>query len=83
MRHDFFNAPVLQPGDDLGLIWFERFGEATEDDEVAAQFLEPDEDEGLWGCTLSGASGEMEVDDFRSLGELQDWLEYHAIPIEN
>ncbi|USN14737.1 hypothetical protein PAPPERLAPAPP_03680 [Brevundimonas phage vB_BpoS-Papperlapapp] len=82
MRQDFFNAPVLQPGDDLGLIWFERFGEAAEDDDVTAQFLEQDDDEGYWGCTLSGASGELEVNDFSSRGELQDWLAYHDIPLD-
>lgn len=82
MRQDFLAAPVLQPDDDPGLIWLAQFGEAPEDDDVEAQFLEPDA-EGLWGCTLSGVSGELEVSDFRALNDLQDWLESHDIPIAN
>lgn len=82
MRLDFFDTPILQPGDDIGLIWFRRFGETVKDDEVKAQFLEPDDVTGLWGCTLSGASGEMEVDDFSSRAPLLAWLRYHGIPID-
>lgn len=82
MRLDFFKTPILEPGDDIGLIWFERFGVVAKDDDVKAQFLEPDDVTRLWGCTLSGVSGEIEVDGFSSRKPLQAWLQYYGIPVD-
>lgn len=78
MRLTYFNEIVVQPDDSPYDAWVEKFGDVPGENDLSAIFVE--DDDGIWGCTLTGADGELEVNDFNSREDLLEWLREHDIP---
>lgn len=82
MRFTLFNEPVLQPGDDITAIWFDRVGDIESEVGLTARFLE--EDDGKWGCELFDEDGNtLSANDFTSESELRAWLTSQEVEIED
>lgn len=81
MRKDFFHNIVVQPEDDVYTVWANTHDEMLSNCNVEAHFIERDEEDGLWGCTLLGDENrQLCVEGFESRDDLLDWLNTESIP---
>ena len=82
MKYNAFNEPILQPGDDIGAAFSDRFGTELED-RLVARFIDEDPLFG-WCCVIEDeALNEFQVHDFTSREALTNYLNSACVTIED
>jgi hypothetical protein len=80
MKKNFFNEPILQPGDDIGAAFSETF-DTDIDALLTAWDIEHDDEMG-WSATIRDEElNEIQVQDFESEEALRDYLRQAHVDI--
>lgn len=81
MKYNAFNEPIIQPGDDVGVVFGDKFGLET-DAHLTARFIEHDENFN-WCCQIETDDGdEISAHDFESKEALIEFLKGANVDIE-
>lgn len=81
MKKNMFGESIIQPGDDIGAAFSDRF-DTDLDATLTARFIEHDDVCG-WSCQIEDEDcNEMQVHDFGSEEELREFLANARVNID-